>query len=294
MEHMDLNINNYNLKDILDLFRLPSNFDEPQLKMAKMTALKTHPDKSGLDPEIFRFFIKAFNVLVKIYKFRKRTESNLENVTYDSNEKLLDKNEKLLDKIKKKPVNEFNSWFNMMFEKVSAGEERRGHGDWLSSEEGVVQETAKNLNDFGRVFNKTKENLKQVIIYDSVQDSQNSSMGSMLNNGEEQVYSSNIFSNSKLRYEDVKVAHTETVVPVSESDFNKRRQFNSVDEFRRYRSSNAPTMLSKEESREMLYQQKMDNEQMATTRAYELLKQEEMYKKKNENWWKHVSLLENK
>ncbi len=291
---MDLNINNYNLKDILDLFRLPSNFDEPQLKMAKMTALKTHPDKSGLDPEIFRFFIKAFNVLVKIYKFRKRTESNLENVTYDSNEKLLDKNEKLLDKIKKKPVNEFNSWFNMMFEKVSAGEERRGHGDWLSSEEGVVQETAKNLNDFGRVFNKTKENLKQVIIYDSVQDSQNSSMGSMLNNGEEQVYSSNIFSNSKLRYEDVKVAHTETVVPVSESDFNKRRQFNSVDEFRRYRSSNAPTMLSKEESREMLYQQKMDNEQMATTRAYELLKQEEMYKKKNENWWKHVSLLENK
>ena len=291
---MDLNINNYNLKDILDLFRLPSNFDEPQLKMAKMTALKTHPDKSGLDPEIFRFFIKAFNVLVKIYKFRKRTESNLENVTYDSNEKLLDKNEKLLDKIKKKKVNEFNSWFNMMFEKVSAGEERRGHGDWLSSEEGVVQETAKNLNDFGRVFNKTKENLKQVIIYDSVQDSQNSSMGSMLNNGEEQVYSSNIFSNSKLRYEDVKVAHTETVVPVSESDFNKRRQFNSVDEFRRYRSSNAPTMLSKEESREMLYQQKMDNEQMATTRAYELLKQEEMYKKKNENWWKHVSLLENK
>lgn len=291
---MDLNINNYNLKDILDLFRLPSNFDETQLKMAKMTALKTHPDKSGLDPEIFRFFIKAYNVLVKIYKFRKRTESNLENVTYNSNEKLLDKNEKLLEKIKKKPVNEFNSWFNMMFEKVSAGEERRGHGDWLSSEEGIIQDTAKNLNDFGRLFNKTKENLKQVIIYDSVQDSQNSSMGSMLNSSEEQVYSSNIFSNSKLRYEDVKVAHTETVVPVSESDFNKRRQFNSVDEFRRYRSSNAPTMLSKEESREILYQQKMDNEQMAATRAYELLKQEEMYKKKNENWWKHVSLLENK
>ncbi len=293
MEHLDLNINNYNLKDILDLFKLPSNFDESQLKMAKLTALKTHPDKSGLNPEIFRFFLKAYNVLVKIYKFRRRTESDLENVSYDKNDTYIDKNEKLLDKIKNKPVEQFNDWFNEIFEKVNAGEEMRGHGDWLSSDQGLVQEQAKNLSDFGRVFNKTKENLKQVVIYDSVQDSMTNSFGSMLNGNEEQVYSSNIFSNSKLKFEDVKVAHTETVVPVSESDFHKIPKFNSVDEYQRHRSSNMPNMLSKEESRNILNKRNVENENLATNRAYELLKQEEINSEKNKNWWKYVALLEN-
>ena len=293
MEHLDLNINNYNLKDILDLFKLPSNFDESQLKMAKLTALKTHPDKSGLNPEIFRFFLKAYNVLVKIYKFRRRSESDLENVSYDKNDTYIDKNEKLLDKIKNKPVEQFNDWFNEIFEKVNAGEEMRGHGDWLSSDQGLVQEQAKNLSDFGRVFNKTKENLKQVVIYDSVQDSMTNSFGSMLNGNEEQVYSSNIFSNSKLKFEDVKVAHTETVVPVSESDFHKIPKFNSVDEYQRHRSSNMPNMLSKEESRNILNKRNVENENLATNRAYELLKQEEINSEKNKNWWKYVALLEN-
>lgn len=293
MEHLDLNINNYNLKDILDLFKLPSNFDESQLKMAKLTALKTHPDKSGLNPEIFRFFLKAYNVLVKIYKFRRRSESDLENVSYDKSDTYIDKNEKLLDKIKNKPVEQFNDWFNEIFEKVNAGEEMRGHGDWLSSDKGLVQEQAKNLSDFGRVFNKTKENLKQVVIYDSVQDSMTNSFGSMLNGNEEQIFSSNIFSNSKLKFEDVKVAHTETVVPVSESDFHKIPKFNSVDEYQRHRSSNMPNMLSKEESRNILNKRNVENENLATNRAYELLKQEERNSEKNKNWWKYVALLEN-
>ena len=293
MEHLDLNINNYNLKDILDLFKLPSNFDESQLKMAKLTALKTHPDKSGLNPEIFRFFLKAYNVLVKIYKFRRRSESDLENVSYDKSDTYIDKNEKLLDKIKNKPVEQFNDWFNEIFEKVNAGEEMRGHGDWLSSDQGLVQEQAKNLSDFGRVFNKTKENLKQVVIYDSVQDSMTNSFGSMLNGNEEQIFSSNIFSNSKLKFEDVKVAHTETVVPVSESDFHKIPKFNSVDEYQRHRSSNMPNMLSKEESRNILNKRNVENENLATNRAYELLKQEERNSEKNKNWWKYVALLEN-
>ena len=132
-----------------------------------------------------------------------------------------------------------------------------------------------------------------MVIYDSVQDSMTNSFGSMLNGNEEQVYSSNIFSNSKLKFEDVKVAHTETVVPVSESDFHKIPKFNSVDEYQRHRSSNMPNMLSKEESRNILNKRNVENENLATNRAYELLKQEEINSEKNKNWWKYVALLEN-
>ena len=37
---VDLDINNYNLEDILNLFKIPVNFDEQDLKRAKQVVLK--------------------------------------------------------------------------------------------------------------------------------------------------------------------------------------------------------------------------------------------------------------
>ena len=37
---------------------------------AKKIVLKTHPDKSGLDKAVFMFFVKAYNMLVSVYKFK--------------------------------------------------------------------------------------------------------------------------------------------------------------------------------------------------------------------------------
>ena len=49
--NIDLNINNYDLKDLLNLFQLDYNFTKDELKKAKKVVLKTHPDKSGLDKD---------------------------------------------------------------------------------------------------------------------------------------------------------------------------------------------------------------------------------------------------
>ena len=70
MSGFDLNLYNYSLEDLLDLFKLDYNFDENDLKMAKKIALKTHPDKSGLDKNVFLFFLKAYKMCVTIYEFR--------------------------------------------------------------------------------------------------------------------------------------------------------------------------------------------------------------------------------
>ena len=59
MNELDLNIQNYDLDDILNLFKLERNFDELQLKNAKKVVLMTHPDKSRLANEYFIFFAKA-------------------------------------------------------------------------------------------------------------------------------------------------------------------------------------------------------------------------------------------
>ena len=51
----DLNIENYNLEDLLNLFKLNYDFNEHDLKMAYKMALKTHPDISNLPNDYFRF-----------------------------------------------------------------------------------------------------------------------------------------------------------------------------------------------------------------------------------------------
>ena len=75
MDDLDLNIQNYDLEDILNLFKLNYQFTEQNLKQAYKTVLKTHPDKSGLDKEVFLFFKKAYAVLSKIYHFRNRKKT---------------------------------------------------------------------------------------------------------------------------------------------------------------------------------------------------------------------------
>ena len=56
MEDLDLNIENYNLDDILDLFHLKMDFTYSELKGSIKIIYKVHPDKSNLDTKYFIFF----------------------------------------------------------------------------------------------------------------------------------------------------------------------------------------------------------------------------------------------
>ena len=61
---LDLDLENYSLEDILDLFKLTYDFTEDDLKSAKKIASLTHPDHSGLNAEIFMFFTKAYSLSI--------------------------------------------------------------------------------------------------------------------------------------------------------------------------------------------------------------------------------------
>ena len=73
-ESKDLDINNYDLSDILNLFSMPKQFDEQDMKRAKQIVLKTHPDKSGLDSSYFLFYSKAYKVVYNIWEFQKKRD----------------------------------------------------------------------------------------------------------------------------------------------------------------------------------------------------------------------------
>ena len=159
LNDLDLNIDNYNLEDILNLFNLNLLYNENDLKNAKKMALKTHPDKSGLDKAVFIFFSKAYNILSKLYKLKNRTEKKVENIDYD--EKDLDDSDgnKELLKIKLKDLDkkDFNTWFNTLFEKSNGKVETNGYGDWLKSSEGVSNIKASNKREFDEIFKKRKK-----------------------------------------------------------------------------------------------------------------------------------------
>ena len=156
---VDLDIDNYDLMDILNLFKLKYNFDKNDLKQAKLMALKTHPDKSKLDMKYFLFFSKAYNIVLKIYKFRNKKFQNAEKKEYIKTEMEDNEKKNLMMKLNKfKNANEFNVWFNDVFEKIKVKNEEMdsGYGNWFTSDEDINNETAKNMSEFKEIFEKKK------------------------------------------------------------------------------------------------------------------------------------------
>ena len=56
MNNYDLEIENYSFQDLVDLFGISNKLTIEDLKKASRTAIMMHPDKSGLDCEVFFFF----------------------------------------------------------------------------------------------------------------------------------------------------------------------------------------------------------------------------------------------
>ena len=132
---VDLDISNYELNDILKLFKIKINFDETDLKKAKQIVLKTHPDKSNLAPEYFIFYSKAYKMIYSIWEFKKKGDvditKNTEFSNYSEKEKgaILDNFFESNTEIKS--GKNFNEWFNKEFIKNKIENENKGYGDWL-------------------------------------------------------------------------------------------------------------------------------------------------------------------
>lgn len=284
--NVDLNIENYEFDDLLNLFSLSYNFGEDEMKRVKLVVMKTHPDKSGLDKKYFLFFQKAYKMLLEIYYFRgKRKKSS-----YDTNYSAIEgENLELIKGLDGKSIKEFNNWFNKMFESVKLSNEEMdtGYGDWLKN--GEIKDTKNvKLSDFGVEFEKRKKECKDLVIKRDVQGGVYN-LGSNLLDEKPDLYESNIFS--KLKYEDLKKAHTETVVPVCMEDYNNMPKFNSMEEYVRYRDSKKAEPLSMDESKKYLNKVESSKNEKSMRRAYKLMKREEEMERAQEKWWKNFKRL---
>tara|TARA_A100001015_G_scaffold227393_1_gene256887 strand:- start:3259 stop:4131 length:873 start_codon:yes stop_codon:yes gene_type:complete len=290
MDDFDLDIDNYDLEDILNLFHLNYEFKKENMKKAKVMALKTHPDKSGLSKDIFLFFMKAYKMLEAIYEYRYKKEQCLKNKKY--NAEIDNENKLLLKKLDGKSAGEFNKWFNEMFEKVRVKDDDldTGYGAWFKSNEDVDGGKINSITAMEDEFEKRKQKSRALILHEEINDL-NVGGGYDLARGKPNQYSSNIFSN--LQYEDLKKAHTETVVPVTMEDYLEKPKFDNVDSYVRYREQNNPEMVSLEQSKQMLKERNIKHDKINTERAFRLIKRDEEVAKSNKKWWAHLKQLKN-
>jgi hypothetical protein len=278
-ENLDLNIQNYNLNDLLNLFKLNTNFTEEDLKNAKKIVLKTHPDKSNLDKKYFLFFSSAYKILFQLYNFKNRIESK--NTEYYVEE---DENNKLLiEKVLKK--DNFNEWFNKEFEKLNIKENDNGYEEWLKSEENMDYRTTTKNNMERDIYEKKKE-LRSIVKREEIKSIQELQDNNILGLNEVEEYSSDIFGN--FRYEDLKKAHIETVIPVTEEDIDERNIFNNLEQLNRHRNSQNLIPLSLKQANDYLYDIKNNDEEININRAYNLALENENNIKKNNDFMKSL------
>jgi len=240
---MDLDLDHYDLDDLLALFKLRANFTPEEFKAAKRIVLATHPDKSGLGSEYFVFFSKAYKLLDYVHKTKHSVAH-----TYEPE----------ADPIKGTLARQFTesedflTKFNTLFERhyVPTEDERRGHGEWLKS-------TA----DLDASFDSRKRESRALVT--QVEPVGASVRGASLD-GES--------------YVDLRRTYTvDTVIGVSEDDMQSRP---TLEKLKQERAAPLKPLSRAEAEREFLA--RAEAESVADTRrAFKLVKQDQTFKRQN-------------
>ena len=293
---IDLNIDSYSREDIYNLFGIQTvNLNDEIMKEAKKIVLKTHPDKSKLDPKYFLFFSKAYKRLYGIYEFQNKSTKKVgDNNEYFTNEKIDILNNMFEKNNSLKGEKKFNTWFNEQFEKHKLEDSTEtGYGDWLKSNDDIINVTNISKTNMGYEIDKIKKQVQSVTVYNGINDPYSSSFGgSALMDYNNNYTSGTLFSNEGIGYTDLKQAYIESVIPITEDDYNKVPKFKNIEEYKRHRDNSETKPLDKEEALKKLYQQNKQKDEESAALAFHYAKQSEKVKKNNDTFWSGLKQLE--
>ena len=273
MSNFDFNLDNYNLDDLLNLFSITHTLSKDELLKAKQKVLKSHPDKSKLSSDYFIFFKRAYERIHQIYMFKNKAEktSYNTNTNYTTEEDEQEEKERkiLLEKIKGKG---FNKWFNKMFEKNKTDSDETGYGSWLKSDDDCETSIATNKDQMNNMINSRKKHIRDLIVHKDIEETITSGGYDILNN-EPGNFGSSIFS--KLGYDDLKHAHMESVIPVTDDDYKSRKKFNNANDIEEFRNQQDIKPLSNTQAHTYLANKETIQNTKGADRAFKLAQQSE-------------------
>mgnify|MGYP001463233500 FL=1 len=285
----NLDIQTYSLEELLGLFGLTTyNISTNDLRQAKKRVLMLHPDKSKLESKYFLFYKKAFDVIVQFYDNQNRQHKQVDGKelvyrpTEDNDTSTSDNINKQINEISN---SDFQDKFNRLFESNNMGNRPdTTQNEWFKQEENDfnIPEGKISRSEMGDAFNRVKHQSNSLIKYNGVQEMLHttSAGNSSLYEDNDQYVSCDPFG--KLQYDDLRKVHRDqTVLAVSEHDFDQSKTYKSVDEFNRARSQYSYDPLEKEKATTMLQEQeRIMNEQMMQ-KEYKSKLQTQQYAEKN-------------
>jgi len=251
---MDLNLDNYSLKEILKLFDLPEQFTLEQLKHARKKVVAVHPDKSGLDKSYFLFFYNAYALLETVHKFNQKTIQNMSKpVAFeDILAGMEDSDKKIIaDRFTKNPS--FNKEFNALFETLYIRDDD-GHGEWLKSDA-----------DLNPSYKARKQTSRSMVV-------------------------AGIAPANEVVVHDLKSIYTtECVIGVSEEDYRAGPNYEELKQSR----STSISPLTRTEAERVLASEHDRESSLATERTFRLLQQEKMNLAQQTKFWGKLMTLTN-
>lgn len=309
---LDLNIDNYSVDDLFNLFgiREKTMLTEDILKESKKVVLKTHPDKSKLDAKYFLFFSAAYKKLFGIWEFQNKSKNasmasskvvegnsngfgDLPKERKEALHSFFDKNKAL------QKGGDFNKWFNEQFDKYRYEDEtdKAGYGDWLKSNDGVENDF-NNVSqaNMGREMENYKKKVQSVVEYKGVHDmAPTFGAGGALLASSSNFGSSSLFSSEGLGYTDLRQAYTESVIPVTQEDYERmpKDRYRNVEAYRRERDSIDTTPLEKKEAMRLLFKQNEELESYSAAVAHYQARQFERNQEKQNEFWSSMLHLKN-
>jgi hypothetical protein len=184
---------------------------------------------------------------------------------------------------------EFNSWFNKTFDTINGNMTmQNGYGEWLKSDEDLEMESNQ------RVMEERKKQLSNKYALTKTNDMySNYGNAEHIGSSEPEEYSSTLFSN--LQYEDLKKAHIESVVPVTEEDYTNIRKFQNVSEYTMYRDELEKQLVYTDDiMKNKLYNIKKKDEEETLERAFKLTREMEEVNSKKKEFMARLLQLTNK
>ena len=298
----NLDVNMYSLKEILDLFHLDYDISIEDLKKAKKQVLATHPDKSKLSSDYFLFFKKAFDIVVQFYNNQHKQDVDITNTNtvystdgYKNDNKHTTKNmQKLVHNMGEE---KFNNKFNTIFEKNMVKKTDNDRNNWFTSEKEVYEINERvNAGNMGQVIDKVRTNQQALVKHSDVQVlySNNNTNNNFHDDDDNDSY---VVSDpfSKLKFDDLRKVHKDqTVLNVSERDYNNVKKYSSVDHFMRERGNQSLTPLEKQQAELLLQQQDRTYRERMMHKQYESTVKTNQYEEKNKQVMANFLRLTNK
>jgi hypothetical protein len=226
-----------------------------------------HPDKSNLPSEYFLFYKKAFDL---VYEQFENTQKERKTVPHENpdyvpiHNELKSTDRQITAAINKIPAKEFNQTFNQLFDKTVISKIDATKNDWFVSETSKYDLAGENVThaNLQQKFDQIKQNTGQIVRHRETTEIRNQTGYNLYDTAEDsdEYITSDPFS--KFKYDDLRKVHKdETILPVSERDFAKVKQYASVDAFNRARNDQTLNPLERARAEELLETRRREHEQ---------------------------------